>query len=147
MQRVFSLAATPEGGAILDHLRSQAGSLTDGGPLVYLIETPEGSIFFQDSSGCWTGVMRDLSADVAILAAAGRPNVDGEPNQGSMAQFLAMEAKALGARTVVIGHHDDWMPPVTSADFDMKAVRKQLASDVPGASLLAPAYLEPVRLL
>jgi len=147
IQRVFSLASTPEGGAILEHLRSQAGSLTDGGPLVYLIETPEGSIFFQDTSGCWTGVLRDLSADAAILAAAGRPNVDGEPNQGSMARFLATEAKTLGARTVVIGHHDDWMPPVTSAGFDMEAVRKQLAIDAPGAVLLAPAYLEAVHLL
>lgn len=147
MQRIFSLASTPAGGVILEHLRSQAGSLTDGGPLVYLIETLEGPIFFQDSSGCWTGVLRDLSADVAILAATGRPNVDGEPNQGSMAQFLSMEAQALGVRTVVIGHHDDWMPPVTSADFDMEAVRRQLASDVPGTSLLTPGYLEPVRLL
>lgn len=88
-----------------------------------------------------------MSADAAILAAAGRPNVDGEPNQGSMAQFLTMEAKALGARAVVIGHHDDWMPPVTAADFDMEAVRRQLTQDAPGASLLTPGYLEPVGLL
>jgi hypothetical protein len=64
-----------------------------------------------------------------------------------MAQFLAMEARVLGASKVVIGHHDDWMPPVTSADFDMDAVRKRLASDAPKAELLTPGYLEPVTLL
>ena len=147
MQRVFSIGATPDGKEILAHIQSHAGSLTDGGPLAFHIETPAGSIFVQDTSGCWTGVLRDLSADAAILAAAGRPNVDGEPNQGSMAQFLAMEARALGARRVVVGHHDDWMPPVTTADFDMEAVRRQLSTDAPGAELLTPAYLEPVTLL
>jgi L-ascorbate metabolism protein UlaG (beta-lactamase superfamily) len=147
MQRVFSVGATPEGAEILAHIQSQAGSLTDGGPLAFHIETPSGSIFFQDTSGCWTGVLRDLRADAAILAAAGRPNVDGEPNQGSMAGFLAMEAKMLGAKRVVIGHHDDWMPPVTYPDFDMDAVSERLSKDAPGAELLTPGYLEPVELL
>jgi L-ascorbate metabolism protein UlaG (beta-lactamase superfamily) len=141
------MGGTPEGQEIIAHLQSQAGSTTDGGPLVYLIETPEGAIFFQDSSGCWTGVMEDLAADAAVLAAAARPNVDGEPFQGSMAGFLAMETKMLGAKKVVIGHHDDWMPPVTSPDFDMEAVRRRLAADAPAATLWTPGYLESITLL
>lgn len=146
-QRIWALGGTDEGKVILDHIRGCAGSLTDGGPLVFLIETPQGRIFFQDTSGCWTGVLKDIAADAAILAAAGRANVDGEPVQGSMAGFIAMEAKLLGARTVVIGHHDDWMPPVTSPDFDMAPVRAELAREAPGAKLLEPGYLEPVQLL
>jgi L-ascorbate metabolism protein UlaG (beta-lactamase superfamily) len=146
-QRIFGLAGTPEGQAIFDHIRGCAGSLSDGGPLVYLIETDEGNIFWQDSSGCWTGVLRDLRADVAILAAAGRANVDGEPIQGSMAQFIAVETGLLDARRVLIGHHDDWMPPVTSADFDMAAVEGELGRRAPDAALLTPGYLEPVRVL
>jgi L-ascorbate metabolism protein UlaG (beta-lactamase superfamily) len=145
-QRIWALGPTEEGKVILDHIRGCAGSLSDGGPLAFLIETPQGSIFFQDTSGCWTGVLKEIDADAAILAAAGRANVDGEPIQGSLAQFIAMEAKLLGARTVVLGHHDDWMPPVTMA-FDTAPVRAGLAKEVPGATLLEPRYLEPVELL
>ncbi len=146
-QRIWALGGTDEGKVILDHIRGCAGSLTDGGPLVFMIETPQGRIFFQDTSGCWTGVLKDIEADAAILAAAGRANVDGKPVQGSMAGFIAMEAKLLGAKRVVIGHHDDWMPPVTSATFDMAPVRAELAAKAPGAKLFEPAYLEPVELL
>ena len=127
-------------------MQTSAGSFSDGGPLVYLIETPEGSIFYQDTSGCWTGVLAGIRADAAILAASGRANVDGEPIQGSMAQFLAMEAKALGARKVVLGHHDNWMPPVTRAEFDMAPVIAQLATEAPGATLIEASYLEPIAL-
>jgi L-ascorbate metabolism protein UlaG (beta-lactamase superfamily) len=148
VQRITAVATggTEEGRAVMAHIQSSAGSFSDGGPLVYVIETPEGAIFFQDTSGCWTGVLAGIRADAAILAASGRANVDGEPMQGSMAQFLAMEAKTLGARKVILGHHDNWMPPVTPADFDMAAVRRQFASDAPEAELIETTYLTPVSL-
>lgn len=145
-QRIWALGGTDDGKVILDHIRGCAGSLSDGGPLAFLIETPQGSIFYQDTSGCWTGVLEDISADAAILAASARANVDGEPIQGSAAQFVAMEAKLLGARTVVIGHHDDWMPPVTRA-IDTGPILAELARELPAARMLEPAYLEPVELL
>lgn len=143
VQRITELAlgGTPEGKVILDHVRNSAGSLSDGGPLVYLIETPDARIFFQDTSGCWGGVLDSISADVAILAASGRANVDGEPVQGSVAHFIAMEAKLLGARYVFIGHHDNWMPPVTVADFDMAPVREEVARELPGVELVETGYL------
>ena len=43
----------------------------DGGALVYLIETPDGTLLYQDTSGYWTGIAHDFRPDVAILAAAG----------------------------------------------------------------------------
>jgi len=148
VQRITELATggTEEGRVILEHVQTSAGSFGDGGPLVYLIETPGGSVFYQDTSGCWTGVLAGVRADAAILAASGRANVDGEPIQGSMAQFIAMEAKLLGARKVVLGHHDNWMPPVTRAEFDMTPVRKQLAAEAPDAALIDASYLEPITL-
>jgi L-ascorbate metabolism protein UlaG (beta-lactamase superfamily) len=147
VQRITEVATggTEDGRIIMQHVQMSAGSFSDGGPLVYLIETPEGSLFYQDTSGCWTGVLAGIRADVAILAASGRANVDAEPIQGSMAHFLAMEAKTLGARKVVLGHHDNWMPPVTRADFDMGAVRAQLTKDAPNAELIEVSYLEPVH--
>jgi len=64
-----------------------------------------------------------------------------------MAEFIAMEAKLLSPGRVILGHHDDWMPPVTRGDFDMEPVRVELAKEVPGASLLEAGYLEPVEIL
>jgi len=57
----------------------------DGGALVALLNTPDGSLFFQDTSGHWTGILADLRPDVAIVSAAGRGNIDGQPIQGSLA--------------------------------------------------------------
>jgi L-ascorbate metabolism protein UlaG (beta-lactamase superfamily) len=149
VERIREVAAdgSEEGRAVLEHIQSCAGSLSDGGPLVYLIETPEGAIFYQDTSGCWTGVLANVPADAAILAASGRPNVDGEPVQGSMAQFLTMEAKTLGATKVVLGHHDNWMPPVTRGDFDVAPVREEFARYAPLATLIEAGYLEPIVLV
>jgi L-ascorbate metabolism protein UlaG (beta-lactamase superfamily) len=144
--RDLALSGTEEGRLILEHVQKSAGSSSDGGPLVYLIETPEGAIFYQDTSGCWTGVLANIPADAAILAASGRANVDGEPVQGSMAQFLTMEAKTLGATKVVLGHHDNWMPPVTREGFDMAPVREEFVKYAPLASLIEASYLEPIVL-
>jgi L-ascorbate metabolism protein UlaG (beta-lactamase superfamily) len=141
VQRITGMAGAPEGAVILDHVRNSTGSMSDGGALVYLIETPDARIFYQDTSGCWGGVLDSIDADVAILAASGRPNVDGEPIQGSMAQFIAMETRLLGARYVFLGHHDNWMPPVTVADFDMAPLREELLREVPGAHLVETGYL------
>lgn len=148
VQRIteFATSGSPEGAAVLQHALTATGSRSDGGALVYLIETPDLRIFFQDSSGCWSGVLDKIDADVAILAAAGRANVDGEPIQGSMADFIAMEAKLLGAKRVIIGHHDNWMPPVTPATFDMAPVREELAKQVPDAELIESGYLAGVQL-
>jgi hypothetical protein len=114
---------------------------------VYLVETPAGSIFFQDSTGCWTGVLSEVSADVAILAAVGRPNHDGEPYQGSLAEFVAMEASLLGAKTVILGHHDNWLGiPGRPAVPDVSAVRDEIGRVSMGARLLEPGYMEGSRL-
>ncbi len=94
----------------VEHLIAAASGHSDrgdGGALMYLFETPEGSLLFQDTSGLWGGILGTLDPDVAILAAAGRANVDGEPVQGSLAQFVADEAETLGARRVVLCHHDN----------------------------------------
>lgn len=148
VQRITEVVAegTDVSRVLLQHVQGSAGSLSDGGPLVYHIETPGLSVFFQDTSGCWTGVLDEVEADVAILAAAGRANVNGEPIQGSMAQFIAMEAKRVGARQVFIGHHDNWMPPVTPVEFDMTPVRQELERAAPEASLAEVGYLEATRL-
>ena len=148
VQRIteFVGSGSEEARIIMEHIQASAGSMNDGGPLVFLIETPEGSVFFQDTSGCWTGVLSQIRADTAILAASARAAVDGEPIQGSLAGFVAMEAKLLGATKVVLGHHDNWMPPITNGDFDTGPVRERLAAEVPGAEFIERGYMDPVVL-
>ena len=86
-------------------------------------------------------MLASLRPDVAILAAAGRANVDGEPVQGSLAGFVADEARALAPRRLILGHHDDWLPGFASAP-DVEPIRRALAERAPGVELLEPSYLE-----
>lgn len=118
----------------------------DGGALIYLIETPRGSILWKDTSGHWTGILRDLRPDVALLAAAGRGNIDGEPVQGTLAQFMAREVDLLRPRRVVFCHHDDWMPPVTRP-IDLTPVHEELARQAPRVERIEMGYLEGYPIL
>jgi len=118
---------------------SHQGDRGDGGALVYLFDTPDGRLLFQDTSGHWSGVLHNLRPDVAILAAAGRGNVDGEPTQGSLAQFVARQADLLRPRRVILGHHDDWLPGFT-IDTDMAPIRDELARTVPTCQLMEMGY-------
>ena len=118
----------------------------DGGALAYLIETPEGSILWKDTSGHWSGVLSGVRPDVALLAAAGRANVDGEPVQGSLAGFVAAEVAMLRPRRVVLGHHDDWLPPLTR-EPDTAPIRARIADVAPAAEVVEMGYLEGRRIL
>ena len=118
----------------------------EGGALAYFIETPYGSILWKDTSGHWTGILRDLRPDVALLAAAGRGNIDGDPIQGTLAQFVAREADLLRPRSIVLGHHDDWNPPVTGPT-DMEPIEHELARQAPRVELVQMDYLEGYPIL
>jgi L-ascorbate metabolism protein UlaG (beta-lactamase superfamily) len=130
------------GADTLAHLQaSNQHALGDGGALLYLFETPEGSLLYQDTSGHWSSMLHDLRPDVAILAAAGRGNVDGEPIQGSLATFVAEEAGLLRPRRVVLSHHDDWLPGFSTAT-DTKPIRVELNRRLPRCELAEPGYLD-----
>ncbi len=125
---------------VLEHLQtSNQHALGDGGALLFHLRTPAGSLLYQDTSGCWTGVLRGLRPDVAILAAAGRGNLDGEPIQGSLAQFVAREASLLAPRRVLLSHHDDWLPGFSNA-VDVAPIRDELAHVAPAIDLVETGY-------
>ena len=131
----------------IEHLvTSQQGDRGDGGALIYLFETPDGRILYQDTSGHWSGILDILEPDVAILAAAGRGNIDGEPIQGSLAQFVAQQADRLRPKKLVLCHHDDWMPGF-SIDTDTEPIREELARVVPETEMLELDYLDGTRVL
>jgi L-ascorbate metabolism protein UlaG (beta-lactamase superfamily) len=120
-------------------------SLADGGQLNYLLRSPEGSILISASAGYWSGIMRDLRPDVAVLSIAGRANLDGEPYQGSMTQFVAGEVEALQPQRVVFCHHDAWLPPLPA--IDSEPVGRELAARTPGAELVTLGYSDAVPIL
>ncbi|MFV0306263.1 MAG: MBL fold metallo-hydrolase [Desertimonas sp.] len=128
----------------VEHLRATAVGQSprgDGGALLYLFETPEGTVLFQDTSGHWSGILDDLSPDVAILAAAGRGNIDGEPIQGSLADFIGRQVAALEPKRLFLGHHDDWLPGFSVAT-EMGPLRAVVAATSPDTELLEPGYVE-----
>ena len=86
------MAATLDAAALGHFTAGDQDVRGDGGALVFLVETPDGTVLYQDTSGHWSGILHDLRPDVAILAAAGRGNVDGEPVQGTLAEFVARQA-------------------------------------------------------
>lgn len=144
-ERLLRFAERQEGRTALsdevrEHLRTgQQGARGDGGALVYRFETPEGSLLYQDTCGHWTGVLRALQSDVAILAAAGRGNLDGEPFQGSLAQFVAREVEFLRPRRLILGHHDDWLPGVSVAT-DTAPIREAVGQVSPETELVEMPY-------
>lgn len=132
--------------AVEHFVASQQGDRGDGGALVYLFDTPDGRLLYQDTSGHWSGILKNLSPEVAILAAAGRGNVDGEPIQGSLAQFVARQADMLRPGRVILCHHDDWLPGF-SIDTDIEPIRAELGRTVPGTELVTLGYLDATAIL
>ena len=121
-------------------------STRDGGQLTYLLESPVGSLLVSASSGCWLGIVERLRPDVAILAAAGRPNVDGEPYQGSLADFLVEQAELLGRPRVILCHHDPLLPPLLDA-IDVTEAEVRLRDLLGDDRYLTLSYSDPVTLL
>jgi L-ascorbate metabolism protein UlaG (beta-lactamase superfamily) len=136
----FSTGLPPE--SLTHLLTAQQGDRGDGGALVYLFETPDGTLLYQDTSGHWSGILAGLRPDVAILAAAGRGNVDGEPVQGSLAQFVARQAELLQPGKVVLSHHDDWLPGF-SVPTDLGPIEKALGA----TPLITLDYLDATVIL
>ena len=118
----------------------------DGGQLSYFVTTPEGSIFVSASAGYHSALVRELRPDVAILALAGRPNVDGEPFQGSLAQFLVGQVELVKPDTVVLCHHDELLPGVLPA-IDTSHALALLADEANYATHVGLSYGEPVEIL
>lgn len=138
---LFSFVASL-GPATRAHLKESAqGPRGDGHSLVYLLDTPDGTLLYQDTSGHWSGIVADLRPDVAIIAAAGRGNIDGEPIQGSLAQFVARQAALLRPARVILSHHDDWLPGLSIAT-DVEPIREELARWLPRSELADIGYLD-----
>jgi hypothetical protein len=87
-----------------------------------------------------TGILHNLRPDVAILAAAGRGTIDGEPIQGTLAQFVAQQADLLRPQRVILAHHDNWLPGF-SIPTRIAPIREEMARRTPRTQLVELGYL------
>jgi L-ascorbate metabolism protein UlaG (beta-lactamase superfamily) len=143
-ERRLAAAAAQRSGRATEQVRAHLSACVnsprgDGGALGYLLDTPAGSLYWADTSGYWTGIVTGMRPDIAVVAAAGIGNIDGEPAQGTLADFVAGYVSLLQPRHLVLCHHDDWMPPVTAVP-DLDAIRAALARRAPGVRLHEPGY-------
>ncbi len=79
-------------------------------------------VTYQDTSGHWSGT------------------IDGEPIQGTLAQFVARQADLLRPRRVILDHHDDWLPGF-SVPTRIAPIREAMARSVPRTELVELGFL------
>ncbi len=96
---------------------NEACSRHDGGQLAYLLTTAGRSLLVSASAGYWRGIFEGLRPDVALLSLGGRPNVDGEPFQGSSVQYMIEQVQLLRPGRVAFCHHDPLFPGLPGMDI------------------------------
>jgi L-ascorbate metabolism protein UlaG (beta-lactamase superfamily) len=118
VQGMFDGGLSRAGDPVSEAMRDMLGhsSTHHGGQLAYLLRTADGAALFSGSSGYWPGIFAGLRPDVAFLALAGRPNVSGEPYQGSSAGFMLEQVEALRPGKVCFCHHDPLLPGQPGTD-------------------------------
>jgi L-ascorbate metabolism protein UlaG (beta-lactamase superfamily) len=135
-------APAPAGPALV--AMNERCSRHDGGQLAYLLTTARGSMLISGSAGYWRGIFDGLRPDVALLSLGGRPNVDGEPFQGSSVHYMLEQVQLLRPRQVAFCHHDPLFPGLPGVDIAPAAA----ALGVPGApaTYFEMEYAAPRRL-
>lgn len=107
-------------------------SFYDGGQLMYnfLLDKEGGAgptLLWHGHLGCYEGIMKmvEPKPDVAILAIAGRGNLNGRPFDGSAAEFATKEIKWLGEpKKVIWCLHDD--APILPRSIDTRAAEEMV---------------------
>jgi L-ascorbate metabolism protein UlaG (beta-lactamase superfamily) len=135
-------APAPAGPALI--AMNEKCSRHDGGQLAYLLMTSAGSMLISGSAGYWRGIFNGLRPDVALLSLGGRPNVDGEPFQGSTVDYMLEQVRLLQPGRIAFCHHDPLFPGLPGVDIEPAAA----ALRVPGApsSYFQMEYATPVPL-
>ncbi|KAL2849294.1 hypothetical protein BJX68DRAFT_276015 [Aspergillus pseudodeflectus] len=95
--------------------RRNVFSHSDGGQLMFNLIIGDKALLWSAHLGGYEGILRDLlpKPDIAILAIAGRANLNGRPFDGSSADFASMKVEWLGRPREVIWclHDEACIPP------------------------------------
>ncbi|RYC90166.1 hypothetical protein BFJ63_vAg7107 [Fusarium oxysporum f. sp. narcissi] len=122
-------------------------SHSDGGQLMFNFVIGEKAFLWSAHLGGYEGILRDLQPkpDIAILAIAGRANVNGRPFDGSAAEFAAMKVGWLGNPSQVIWclHDEACIPPWRiKTEAATKAVEKNGKTKVLTMDFARPVTLD-----
>ena len=139
---LLGAAPAPAGPALV--AMNKVCSRHDGGQLAYFLTTKDGSLLVSGSAGYWRGIFSGLRPDVALLSLGGRPNVDGEPFQGSSAQYVLEQAEVLQPGRIAFCHHDPLFPGLPGVDLEPAAASLR-GSGMP-TGYFALEYATPVTL-
>ncbi|KAJ4172082.1 hypothetical protein NW754_007680 [Fusarium falciforme] len=103
----------------------------DGGQLAFnFLIHPGKTLFWSAHMGAYEGVIKRLEPkpDIAILAIAGRANLDGRPFDGSAADFIVKKIDWLGQpKTVIWCLHDE--SPIRPYRVDTTGAEKKVHSE------------------
>lgn len=148
VNELFETANKKAPAATLDALNEMLkhSGLEDGGQLAYLLTTPEGSVLISGSTGCWSGIYSQLRPDIALLSVAGRPNLDGEPYQGTKADFLLEQVEMLGHPKRVAFCHQESLLPGILPDENFDVAVKTLAEKAPEVEYVKFEMSTPIAL-
>ncbi|KXJ86984.1 hypothetical protein Micbo1qcDRAFT_218771 [Microdochium bolleyi] len=87
----------------------------DGGQLMFNLVAGDKALLWTAHLGGYEGILRDMQPkpDIAIMAVAGRANLNGRPYDGSAAEFAAKKVSWLGDPSQVIWclHDEACIPP------------------------------------
>jgi hypothetical protein len=114
------------------------------GQLAYLLMTNRGSVLVSASAGYGRCIFEGLRPDVALLSLGGRPNVDGEPFQGSSVQYMFEQVQRLRPGRVAFCHHDPLFPGLPGVDIGPAAAA--LRATGTAAAYFEMEYAAPVPL-
>ncbi|KAI1027692.1 hypothetical protein LB504_011689 [Fusarium proliferatum] len=121
-------------------------SHSDGGQLMFNFVIGKKALLWSAHLGGYEGILRDLQPkpDIAILAIAGRANLNGRPFDGSAAEFAALKVGWLGNPSQVIWclHDEACIPP-----WRIKTEAATKAVEANGKTkVLTMDFIEPVTL-
>ena len=132
----------------IEHLITAAPAHSDrgdGGALVFLFETPEGSLLFRTHPGI--GV---VSWDPSTQTSQSLPQREGRTSTESRSRVRWLHSssrkRSLSVHgRVLLAHHDNWLPGFSSAP-DPEPIRIAFRESVPEVELLEPGYLAATRI-
>ncbi|MBN1642880.1 MAG: MBL fold metallo-hydrolase [Anaerolineae bacterium] len=99
-----------------------------GDVLGYRLSAPEGSVVHFGSAGWYRSDLTGLQPDVALLPLQGHRRIY---------ERVAQAAEWLGARRLVVHHHDDFYPPLSTA-VDVGPFVRWMRDRLPEVEVIAP---------